>query len=61
MTEAIQKEIAKAFHICDACGYERGFHVSFEGTDAYHEILLICPSCGQRYRVGWQFTRIGDA
>jgi hypothetical protein len=61
MENVIEKEIGKAFHTCDGCGYERGFHVSFERRDGYHEIVLICPSCGQRFRVGWRFTSIKDA
>ncbi len=56
MEEVIEKQIGKEFHICDKCGYERGFHVSFERGDDSHEIVLICPSCGQRYRVGWKVT-----
>jgi RNase P subunit RPR2 len=54
--EVIEKLIGNKFHICDKCRYERGFHVSFERKDDHHEIVLICPSCGQRYRVGWKVT-----
>jgi hypothetical protein len=56
MEEVIEKELGKAFHSCEKCGYERGFHVSFAGEGGPQEIVLICPSCGQPYRVGWQFT-----
>ena len=41
--------------ICPACGYGRGFHLYLEpatsGSGA--NIGLICPSCGQSYRLGW--------
>ncbi len=56
MKEVITKKIGKEFHICDKCQYENGFHVSFESSNGGHEIVLICPSCGQRYRVGWRIT-----
>ena len=54
MEEVIEKHIGKESHISDKCRYERGFHVSFERKDDDHEIVLICPSCGQRYRVEWK-------
>lgn len=43
-----------AFRICTRCGYGRGFHVSFEpGGGGSARLVLICPSCGQSYRLGW--------
>ncbi|MEE8402031.1 MAG: hypothetical protein V3R86_07760 [Candidatus Hydrothermarchaeaceae archaeon] len=53
MVKVIEKEIEKEFHICDKCGYDLGFHVSFERVQDIYEIILICPKCGQRYRPGW--------
>jgi transcription elongation factor Elf1 len=50
----IEKQIGDEFHTCETCGYERGFHVSFERREARCETVLICPNCGQRYRVGWK-------
>lgn len=42
------------FRTCPSCGYERGFHVFFEGTgEGRMAIGLICPSCGQSYDLGW--------
>jgi uncharacterized protein YbaR (Trm112 family) len=41
-------------HTCAACGYERGFHVSFrreEGCELL-TLVLICPNCGARYDIG---------
>jgi len=51
--EVIEKKIEKEFHICDNCGYDKGFHVSFIKQE-YYEIVLICPQCGQRYKIGWK-------
>lgn len=39
--------------ICSACGYGRGFHVWLEPVGQQTRIGLICPSCGQSYRIGW--------
>lgn len=41
--------------ICPACGYRDGFHVSFLPPDnkGNSEIILICPRCHRRFRVGW--------
>lgn len=47
------KRIGEEFSICGTCGYERGFHVSFEKRGTKFEVVLICPECGQRFRVGW--------
>ena len=57
-TEIKTIEPEEEFRICPACGYERGFHVSFlkneaEGTPPYR-IVLICPNCGARFDVGWK-------
>lgn len=52
---------------CTACGYERGFHVSFlsagAGKDApvrstrdVFRVILICPECGARYDAGVQIS-----
>lgn len=49
----IEKEIKEEFHVCDTCGYDRGFHVSFVKSESY-EIILICPQCGQRFKVSWR-------
>jgi len=54
--EVIQKQVDKEFHTCAKCGYKSGFHVSFSREDGDLEIVLICPSCGQRYKLGWRFT-----
>ncbi len=41
---------------CPVCGYNDGFHVSFqmEGGKKEGEIILICPNCHQRFQMGWQ-------
>ena len=61
MEEVMEKDIGKEFHICEKCQYDRGFHVSFEWKDGNCEIVLICPNCGQRYRVGWKFAATENA
>lgn len=44
----------ETIRICTRCGYGRGFHVAFEPAESGQlRLLLICPSCGQSYRLGW--------
>jgi len=50
----IEKKIKKEFHVCDKYGYEKGFHVSFIKQEESHEVVLMCPNCGQRYKVDWR-------
>jgi predicted RNA-binding Zn-ribbon protein involved in translation (DUF1610 family) len=42
-------------YLCPACGYEDGFHVSFQfaAKGRRAEIYLICPNCHRRFRIGW--------
>jgi len=50
------------FYKCTVCGYTDGFHVSFhfqEDSDRA-EIILICPSCHQRFQIGWNISITGD-
>ena len=53
--------------VCQACGYEYGFHTSFLNADArkdlpvkstreVYRVILICPECGARYDVGWRVS-----
>jgi hypothetical protein len=41
---------------CPTCGYNDGFHVSFNMSETAPEaeIYLICPSCHRRFRIGWK-------
>ena len=41
---------------CPSCGYEDGFHVSFrfETKGSSAEVVLICPNCHARFRLGWK-------
>jgi hypothetical protein len=50
---------------CPSCGYDRGFHVSFQNLNArtgepvkstrdVYRIVLICPECGARFDIGWK-------
>ncbi len=52
--EAIKKKVEKEFSKCDKCGYDKGFHVSFTRQGEDCEIVLICPQCAQRYKIGWK-------
>jgi hypothetical protein len=43
---------------CPVCGYNDGFHVSFqmEGTSKEGIIILICPNCHKRFEMGWKVS-----
>ena len=42
------------FRVCTSCGYQRGFHVSFQETPVGGVVIvLICPNCGQSFDLGW--------
>ena len=57
-------------HICPACGYEYGFHISFVSVNAAQDgkespvkstrdlfrVILICPECGARFDAGWRIS-----
>ena len=58
MKEGVSESISKVtmeeeFRICPACGYERGFHVSFLKEDGRGDVrkILICPNCGARFEL----------
>ncbi len=40
---------------CPVCGYRDGFHVSFQVAENHTNghIILICPDCHHRFRLGW--------
>ncbi len=42
-------------YTCPVCKYEDGFHVSFKlkGESNKAEVILICPSCHHRFRIGF--------
>lgn len=54
--ESIEKK--GEIYICPNCGYTDGFHISFDLASDNHaaEIILICPSCHRRFRVGFEVT-----
>ena len=59
MSEKVSEEIKQVepgdeFRVCQNCGYERGFHVSFLRDGDEHRIVLICPNCGARRDSGWR-------
>jgi transcription initiation factor IIE alpha subunit len=44
-------------YICPVCSYKDGFHVSFKlDKSGKGEIILICPKCHRRFRLGWEVT-----
>jgi hypothetical protein len=56
--EPKELEVAGIVDTCPACGYRNGFHVSFNAGESGTEIILICPSCGSRFRTGWQIGKL---
>jgi len=52
--EIVKIELGEEFRICPKCGYELGFHSSFQRAERGYWIVLICPECGARYDVGWK-------
>lgn len=57
--EAIKSiEPVGEIYTCPKCNYEDGFHVSFnmKGDAKGGEIVLICPDCHSRFRIGWKVT-----
>lgn len=48
----IEKRLDALWSVCDKCDYDRGFHIAFEQRDET-EVILVCPGCGQQYRVNW--------
>ncbi len=49
---------AEELYTCPGCGYTDGFHVSFQqdAASGQWEIVLICPQCHRRYRMGWKIS-----
>jgi len=52
--DVIEKTIEEEFYVCDTCNYDRGFHVSFIREKNGFEIVLICPQCGQHFKINWR-------
>ncbi|MDD1684330.1 MAG: hypothetical protein LUQ19_00415 [Methanoregula sp.] len=64
--EITSLKVLEDLHTCPACGYDRGFHVSFISAGAGKDttpvrstrevcrVILICPECGARYDAGWR-------
>ncbi len=55
-------EPAGEIYTCPACAYKDGFHVSFniQGDSHEGEIVLICPNCHSRFRIGWNVSLGGN-
>jgi len=56
LLDPIKREPGEHFHICETCGYERGFHTTLRKEGGEHEIILVCPECGQQYIIGWKLS-----
>ncbi len=52
--DLIDKTVEEEFSVCDVCGYDRGFHVSFQKKDDRYDVILIYPQCGVRFKVNWE-------
>ncbi|OPX62300.1 MULTISPECIES: hypothetical protein [unclassified Methanoregula] len=57
--------VEQELHTCPDCGYDLGFHTSFERTGTgkispvrstreVYRVILICPECGARFDIGWR-------
>lgn len=46
------------FRKCPTCGYERGFHVSFQKESDTIQVRFICPECGSSFDLGLVEERI---
>lgn len=44
--------VGEELSACPGCGYSAGFHVGFRREDLRLRVVLICPSCGGRFRAG---------
>ncbi len=52
--DLIDKKVEDEFSVCDVCGYDLGFHVSFQKKDNRYGVILIRPQCGARFRINWE-------
>lgn len=50
----IDKKVEDEFSVCDVCGYDQGFHVSFQKKDGLYAVILICPQYGAKFKVNWE-------
>jgi hypothetical protein len=49
-------------YTCPICHYADGFHIAFKINDRNEaEIILICPSCHQRFRINWNVQLSTDS
>ncbi len=46
------------FRACPACGYTRGFHVSFRKSENGFAVWFICPECGSSFDLGLMENRL---
>jgi uncharacterized protein YbaR (Trm112 family) len=55
-----QITLEKELHICPACGYTDGFHVSFKKAKSSKgwNVILICPQCHAKYQIDWEINPV---
>lgn len=56
MENSIQDiKVEKSLTSCPSCNYKDGFHIGFltMGNSELNEIILICPNCHERFKIGW--------
>ena len=56
LKDPVHTKVEEYFHVCESCGYDGGFHVSFKKTDKSKNylIVLMCPQCRETYDIDWQ-------
>lgn len=52
MTDPKRIEVGDEATACPACGYAAGFHVGFLRKERRLQVVLICPSCRERFLAG---------
>lgn len=50
-------ELAGTVDTCPVCGYEDGFHTSFQVLEPNIYIILICPHCHSKFDPGWEIQK----
>lgn len=58
MTREINElEIKGTVDTCPLCGYDDGFHTSFQASGSDICIMLICPQCHSKFDPGWDVMK----
>ena len=58
MEREIKKiELEGTTDTCPVCGYDDGFHTSFNVLESSILIILICPECHSKFDPGWEMRK----